>query len=177
MATLSSPIPRSTVIWFGSLEFMSTGSGYDMILLSIKGPGGTRIAPTRMRALRRPHHHASPPKKRCGQHHHCPSASPRPAVRARQETAREPIAPRTTGTTAQCREDHMTTGSDAPVIPRCPGVFPCCRGSTASNSVLCLVGGFHHPVDMEAFPSRVVAFGLRVGVWLGGVDTSTSFLQ
>jgi len=36
MATLASPIPRSTVIWFGTLEFMSTGFGYDMILLSIK---------------------------------------------------------------------------------------------------------------------------------------------
>ena len=34
MATHVSPIPRSTVIWFGSLEFMSTGFGYDMILLS-----------------------------------------------------------------------------------------------------------------------------------------------
>jgi len=45
MATLVSPIPCSTVIWFGSLEFMSTGLGYDMILLSVKGPGGTRVAP------------------------------------------------------------------------------------------------------------------------------------
>jgi len=93
---------------------MSTGSGYDMILLSIKGPRGARVAPTRMRAPRRPHHHASPPKKRRGQHHHRPSASPRPAVRARQETAREPIALRTTGTTAQCCEDRTTTGGDAP---------------------------------------------------------------
>jgi len=114
MATLSSPISRSTVIWFGSLEFMSTGSSYDMILLSIKGPGGARVTPTRMRAPRRPHHHASPPKKRRGQHHHRPSASPRPAVRARQEMAREPIAPRNTGTTAQRREDRTTTGDNAP---------------------------------------------------------------
>jgi len=36
MATLVLPIPRSTVIWFGSLEFMSIGFGYDMILLSVK---------------------------------------------------------------------------------------------------------------------------------------------
>jgi len=114
MATLASPIPCSTVIWFGSLEFMSTGSGYDMILLSIKGPAGARVAPARMRAPRRPHHHASPPKKRRGQHHHRPSASPRLAVRARQETARELIACRATGTTAQCREDRPTTGGDAP---------------------------------------------------------------
>jgi len=114
MATLSSPILHSAVIWFGSLEFMSTGSGYDMILLSIKGPGGARVAPTRMRAARRPHHHASPPKKRRGQYHHRPSASTRPAVRARQEAVREPITPCTTGTTAQCREDHTMTGGDAP---------------------------------------------------------------
>jgi len=114
MATLSSPIPRSMVIRFGSLEFMSTGSGYDMILLSIKGPGGARVAPTRMRAPRHPHHHAAPPKKRRGQHHHRPSASSRPAVCARQEAAREPIALRTTGTTAQRREDRTTKGGDAP---------------------------------------------------------------
>ena len=36
---------RSTVIWFGSLEFMSTGFGYVMILLSVRGPGGARIMP------------------------------------------------------------------------------------------------------------------------------------
>ena len=50
MATHVSPIPRSTVIWFGSLEFMSTGFGYDMILLLIKGPRGARIVPTRSKA-------------------------------------------------------------------------------------------------------------------------------
>jgi len=72
MATLVSPIPRSTVIWFGSLEFMSTGLGYDMILLSVKGPGGARVTPARLKAPRRPLHHASPPKKRRGQHHHHP---------------------------------------------------------------------------------------------------------
>jgi len=45
MATLVLPIPRSTVIWFGSLEFMSTSFGYDMILLSDKGAGGVRVMP------------------------------------------------------------------------------------------------------------------------------------
>jgi len=45
MTTPVSPIPRSTVIWFWSLEFMSNGFGYDMILLSVKGPGGARVAP------------------------------------------------------------------------------------------------------------------------------------
>ena len=116
MATLASPIPRSTVIWFGSLEFMSTGSGYDMILLSIKGLGGSRVAPARFWAPSRPRHHASPPKKRRGQHHRCPSTSSRLTVRARQEVTREPTAPRaeTMGMTSRRHEDRMTTGGDTP---------------------------------------------------------------
>jgi len=116
MATLTSLIPCSTVIWFGSLEFLCTGSGYDMILLSIKGPGGARVAPTRLRAPRRPRHHASPPKKRRGPHRHRPSASPRPTARARHEVAQEPTAPRaeTMGITAQRREDCTTIGGDTP---------------------------------------------------------------
>jgi len=111
MATLASPIPRSTVIWFVSLEFMSTGFGYDMILLSVKGPGGARVAPARLRAPRRPRHHASPPKRRRGQHHRRPSASSRLATHARQKVGHEPAAPcaRTAGTTAQHR---TTTGED-----------------------------------------------------------------
>jgi len=123
MATLASPIPRSTVIWFGSLEFMSTGSGYDMILLSIKGPGGARVAPARLRAPRCPRHHASPPKKRRGQHHRRPSASSRPAVCARQEVTQEPAAPRAGAmdVPAQC---HMTTRGDAPTARLLPhGLF------------------------------------------------------
>ena len=63
------------------------------------------------------------------------------------------------------------------VIPRHPGVFSCCRGSTASSHILRLIGGFYRPVDVIAFPSRVVAIGLGVGVWLGSVETSTSLLQ
>ena len=116
MATLISPILRSTVIWFGSLEIMSTGSGYDMILLSIKGPGGARVVPARSRAPRCPRHHASLPKKRRGHYHRRLSASSRPAVRARQEVTQESTAPHAgaVGLTAQHREDHMTTGGDAP---------------------------------------------------------------
>jgi len=89
---------------------------YDMILLSIKGSGGARVAPARWRALRRPRHHASPPNKWHGQHHHRPSTSSRPAVRARQEVTQEPTAPRagTVGITAQRHEDRTTTGDDAP---------------------------------------------------------------
>ena len=72
------------VIWFGSLEFMSTSFGYDMILLSVKGLGGARIAFARLKAPRRPRHHASPPKKRRGQHRHRPSAAARSSARARR---------------------------------------------------------------------------------------------
>ena len=66
---------------------------------------------------------------------------------------------------------------DLSVIPRRPGVFPCCRGSSARNGILCLIGGFHRSVDMETLPSRVIAVRFRVGVQLGGVQTSASFLQ
>ena len=68
-------------------------------------------------------------------------------------------------------------GIDLTIVPRRPGVLPCCGGSTPSNGVLSLVGGFHAPVDGEAFPSRVIAVGFRVGVRLGGVEASAPFLQ
>jgi hypothetical protein len=32
------PLPLATVIWFGSLEFMSLGHGYDMVLLPPRHP-------------------------------------------------------------------------------------------------------------------------------------------
>ena len=99
---------------------MSTGFGYDMILLSVKGPGGARVAPTQLRAPRRPHHHTSPPKKRRGQHHHHPSTSSRSPVRARGEVIQDPTAPRaeTAGTTARRHEDRtMTTRDSAPCAP------------------------------------------------------------
>jgi hypothetical protein len=31
-------LPLATVIWFGSLEFMSLGYGYDMVLLPSRHP-------------------------------------------------------------------------------------------------------------------------------------------
>jgi len=114
MATLVSPIPRSTVIWFGSLEFMSTGFGYDMILLPVKGPGRARVAPARSKATRRPRQHASPPKKRRGQHRHRPSTASRSSTRARRAVVQESTAPRaeTTNTTARGHDDHTTTLGD-----------------------------------------------------------------
>ena len=96
---------------------MSTGFGNDMILLSVKGPGGAHVAPARLRAPKRPRHHASPPKKRRGQRHHRPSASSRSPVHARREVTQEPTAPRpeTAGTTARRHEERTTTmGDNAP---------------------------------------------------------------
>jgi len=96
---------------------MSTGFGYDMILLSVRGLGGARIAPARSRALRRPRHHTSPPKKRHGQRHHHSSASSRLPAHARRLVTQEPTAPRAeaAGMMARRREDRATTlGDDVP---------------------------------------------------------------
>jgi hypothetical protein len=68
-------------------------------------------------------------------------------------------------------------GVDLSAVPRRPGVFSCRGGSTARSSILCLVGSFYRPVDVIAFPRRVVAISLGVGVWFGGVETLTSLLQ
>jgi len=67
-------------------------------------------------------------------------------------------------------------GVNLSIVPRGPWIFPCCRGSTARSSVLRLVGSFYRPVDVIAFPYRVVAISLGVGVRLGGVETSSSLL-
>ena len=68
-------------------------------------------------------------------------------------------------------------GVDLTIVPRRPGVLPCYRGLAAGDGVLCFVCGFHLPVDIEAFPRRVVAVGFRVGIRLYGVETSGSFRQ
>jgi len=96
---------------------MSTGIGYDMILLSVKGPGGARIAPARLRAPRQPRHHAFLPKKRRGQRRHRSSASSRSPPRARRVVTQEPTTSRSgaAGTTARHHEDRATTlGDDTP---------------------------------------------------------------
>jgi hypothetical protein len=38
MADSERPLPLAMVIWFGSLEFMSLGHGYDMVLLPSRHP-------------------------------------------------------------------------------------------------------------------------------------------
>ena len=63
------------------------------------------------------------------------------------------------------------------VIPRRPGVFSCRGGSTTRGCIPCLVGSFYCPVDVIAFPRRVIAVCLGVGVRFGGVETPRSFLQ
>ena len=96
---------------------MSTGFGYDMILLSVKGPEGARIAPAQLRATRRPRNHASPPKKRSGQHRHHSSASSQSPARARQVVTQELTTPHAgaAGTMVRHHEDRPTIlGDDAP---------------------------------------------------------------
>jgi len=90
---------------------MSTGFGYDMILLSIKGPGGVRIMPARSKALRRPRHHTSLPKKRRAQHRHRPSAASRSSPCTGRAVVPEPTAPRPKATSmmARRRGGHTTT--------------------------------------------------------------------
>jgi hypothetical protein len=75
MADLKHPLPLATVIWFGSLEFMSLGYNYDMVLLPPRHPtdhdyelshrGGAlcryhrshRARTARRRHAQRSHHH------------------------------------------------------------------------------------------------------------------------
>jgi len=66
---------------------------------------------------------------------------------------------------------------DLIVVPRKPGVLSCHRGSAAGDGILCVVCGLHLPVDVEAFPRRVVAVGFRVRIRLGSVETSVSFFH
>jgi hypothetical protein len=71
----------------------------------------------------------------------------------------------------------LRRGVDLSVVPRRPGVFSRRGGSTTRSSIPCLVSGFYRPVDVIAFPRRVIAVCLGVGVRFGGVETPTSFLQ
>jgi len=123
MASPISPIPRSTVIWFGSLEFMSTGFGYDMILLSIRGPEGARIVPARSRATRRPHHHASPPKRRDQHRQRRPMATVRSPPRAGQLDllVEGPSAPRLRAVTEPASQgSDRCSAAQRETIPRAP---------------------------------------------------------
>ena len=67
-------------------------------------------------------------------------------------------------------------GVDLSIIPRSPGIFPRCGGSSTGGGILCVVCGSHDPIDVEALPRRVVAVGFRVGIWLGGVEASAPLL-
>ena len=64
-----------------------------------------------------------------------------------------------------------------PVVPRCPGIFPSCGSSSTGGGILCVVRGSYGPVDVEAFPCRIIAVGFRIRVWLGGVETSALLLR
>jgi len=120
MATHVSTIPRSMVIWFGSLEFMSTGFGYDIILLSVRGLGGACIMLGRSKAPRWPHHHASLHKSRHDQHRHCPTA-PAPSSSGQANLPVEGLTTpctMTVVTTASQQSGHAMVPRDS--VPRAP---------------------------------------------------------
>jgi hypothetical protein len=74
MADPERPLPLATVIWFGSLEFMSLGHGYDMVLLpprhptdgdhELSQPGGA------LRRYRRSHQARAAKRWRTQHNHH-----------------------------------------------------------------------------------------------------------
>ena len=99
---------------------MSTGFGYDMILLSIKGPRGARITSTQSKAPRRPRHHTSLPKRRRGQHRHRSTIAARSSPHAERATVEEPTAQcaETTVTTVRRQNGHATASGGS--IPRAP---------------------------------------------------------
>ena len=66
---------------------------------------------------------------------------------------------------------------DLSVIPRCPGIFPCYGDSAGGGGVLRFISSCYLPVDVEAFPRRVVAVGIKVGIRLSGVETSASLFR
>ena len=71
MANLKHPLPLATVIRFGSLEFMSLGYGYDMVLLPPRHPTDHDYELSQPRgALRRYHHsrRAHAARRRRAQH-------------------------------------------------------------------------------------------------------------
>jgi hypothetical protein len=52
---MAAPLPLGTVVWFGSLEFMSLGYDYDMVLLPPRAPSDSDSSP---RCQRRGRHRA-----------------------------------------------------------------------------------------------------------------------
>ena len=99
---------------------MSTGFSYDMVLLSVRGPGGARIMSTQSKAPRRPHHHVSPPNRRRDQHRHRPTAATQSSPRAGRATVEEPTASctKTADMTASQQSGHATAPRDS--LPRAP---------------------------------------------------------
>ena len=71
MANPVRPLRLGTIVWFGSLEFLSLGHECDMVLLSPRAPSTdddvTHQQPTRERRLGR--HSGQPPQAPRGQYH------------------------------------------------------------------------------------------------------------
>jgi hypothetical protein len=132
MADPERPLPLATVIWFGSLEFMSLGHGYDMVLLpprhptdgdhELSQPGGA------LRQYRRSRQARATRRRRaqCNRRHHLAEGDGIP-----QSGASQPDANMDFLTEDMCRmslaEGEMPTGS--PVAPL-PGAAPPPASST-----------------------------------------------
>jgi hypothetical protein len=54
---MATPLPLGTVIWFESLEFMSLGHAYDMVLLPPRALSDDNSSPHRKKRGRQPGHH------------------------------------------------------------------------------------------------------------------------
>ena len=71
----------------------------------------------------------------------------------------------------------LRRGVHLSIVPRCPGIFPRCGGSTTDGGVLCVIHGSHGPIDVEALPCRVVAVGFAVGIQFSGIEASARLLR
>jgi hypothetical protein len=81
---MATPLYLSTVIRFGSLEFMSLGYNYDMILLPLGTPFGSDFSPLHRRCGRHSGHHGH--RSRRAHHARRVWGSPRPSSRTRGES-------------------------------------------------------------------------------------------
>lgn len=84
MADSPPPLPRGTTLWFGNLEFVSTGRDHDMTLLSAMPPTGGGRPSARTTPARRPRHHGRQHRRRSRRQRHpamAPADSPSLVIR------------------------------------------------------------------------------------------------
>jgi hypothetical protein len=62
---MATPLPLGMVIWFGSLEFMSLGHAYDMVLLPPRAPSNNNSSPCCQKRGRQLGHHGHHSHRAC----------------------------------------------------------------------------------------------------------------